>query len=207
METKECRICRAAKPLNEFAKSKRHADGLLSACKRCIEAQRLALVGPAIDESGGYVKRCSECRIMRPITEFVRSRYGKGGRHHACKHCTYPKREAYEKTAKDKINVARRLRYWRDPEKARDTQIRWSRKVGKGVYQRLLERQGNGCAICGRTDNPGKSRLAIDHCHKSGKIRGLLCTCCNQAIGQMKDSPELLRKAAAYLETTRVVDS
>lgn len=55
------------------------------------------------------------------------------------------------------------------------------------------------CAICGEK-NKGK-RLAIDHCHQSGKIRGFLCTGCNVALGLMGDSPGRLRRAAEYLES------
>ena len=51
------------------------------------------------------------------------------------------------------------------------------------------------CQICGTVE-----KLHLDHCHNTGKIRGLLCMRCNTAIGRMHDDPELLRKAIAYLE-------
>jgi hypothetical protein len=52
------------------------------------------------------------------------------------------------------------------------------------------------CAICGRT----KQKMAIDHCHLTGKIRAALCTRCNVGLGQFEDDPDLMRKAIAYLE-------
>jgi hypothetical protein len=55
-----------------------------------------------------------------------------------------------------------------------------------------------GCEVCG-TVMQGKC-LALDHCHETGIVRGLLCQTCNTGIGQFKDNPGLLRKAAAYLE-------
>src|SRR5574343_538867 len=55
------------------------------------------------------------------------------------------------------------------------------------------------CDICGEAFASTKHRH-VDHCHTTGKARGLLCSNCNHAIGKMKDDPELLRKAAAYLE-------
>lgn len=67
-------------------------------------------------------------------------------------------------------------------------------------YAAMLTRQGAVCAICRR---PGKRRLAVDHCHATGRVRGLLCDNCNQAIGKLKDSPELLARSIAYLEKSK----
>lgn len=68
-------------------------------------------------------------------------------------------------------------------------------------YDALLVAQGSKCAICGcPPEFSVNGRLAVDHCHDSDKIRGLLCTMCNTALGSFKDSPALLRAAAAYVE-------
>jgi predicted nucleic acid-binding Zn ribbon protein len=70
-------------------------------------------------------------------------------------------------------------------------------------YQAMMEKQDGKCAICnsegGYQNRPGK--LAVDHCHISGKIRGLLCHRCNTAIGLLKDNIENLNSAIRYLET------
>jgi hypothetical protein len=66
-------------------------------------------------------------------------------------------------------------------------------------YRVLLDRQGGKCAICGGNEN-GR-RFAVDHCHDTGRIRGLLCMKCNTGIGKLRDSVDLLRKAIAYLES------
>ena len=70
-------------------------------------------------------------------------------------------------------------------------------------YNKLLEKQGYACAICGvpHYDENGK-RLYIDHNHAKGlnAVRGLLCSSCNFGLGLFKDSPEVLRAAAEYLE-------
>lgn len=71
-------------------------------------------------------------------------------------------------------------------------------------FDALFKTQGGKCAICG-TDKGYSGggdgrRLAIDHCHKTGFVRGLLCGNCNRVLGLMQDDPAALRRAAAYLE-------
>ncbi len=67
-------------------------------------------------------------------------------------------------------------------------------------YLVMFDAQSGVCAICERACSSGK-RLAVDHCHGTGKVRGLLCGRCNMSVGQLRHDPALLRKAAAYLET------
>lgn len=65
-------------------------------------------------------------------------------------------------------------------------------------YQKLVDEQNGVCKICSGTDS-GRP-LSVDHCHKTKRIRGLLCTRCNLGLGYFKDEPERLRRAAEYLE-------
>lgn len=78
------------------------------------------------------------------------------------------------------------------------------RKYGLTLEQfaELHELQRGLCAICGllmKLNTNGKQACNVDHCHKTGRVRGLLCTRCNMAIGQFADSPDLMLKAIAYL--------
>ena len=66
----------------------------------------------------------------------------------------------------------------------------------------MLERQGKVCGIC---KTPGKP-LCVDHCHATGKVRGLLCRDCNLGLGNYKDNPVFTRAATAYLEASRCDD-
>lgn len=67
-------------------------------------------------------------------------------------------------------------------------------------YEEMLKGQGGKCAIC-RTSTPGKRGVfAIDHCHHSGVVRGLLCNTCNSGIAMLGENPERLRAAAIYCE-------
>lgn len=64
-------------------------------------------------------------------------------------------------------------------------------------YAQLFERQSGACAVC--REKPSAQRLAVDHDHNSGRVRGLLCRVCNTALGAFCDSPERFDSAAAYL--------
>ena len=66
-------------------------------------------------------------------------------------------------------------------------------------YHKLVEHQGGGCAICGRSNEPDGRKLSIDHCHTSGNVRGVLCYACNKALGLFYDQTERLAKAIQYL--------
>jgi hypothetical protein len=64
-------------------------------------------------------------------------------------------------------------------------------------YNQMFSAQGGVCAICKKPDP--KRRLAVDHCHDTGRVRELLCIKCNSAIGKLYDDPKMLDRAAAYL--------
>jgi nitrate/TMAO reductase-like tetraheme cytochrome c subunit len=75
-------------------------------------------------------------------------------------------------------------------------------KVTPEDYDRMYEEQGGVCRICHKECCTGK-RLAVDHCHETGKVRGLLCSNCNRGIGHLQDSVELLLRAADYLRNSQ----
>lgn len=95
----------------------------------------------------------------------------------------------------------RRKSYLKQREKYLQYSAEYSLKrkfnLSKEDYQKLLDIQQTVCAICGKTS---KRALAVDHCHKTGKIRGLLCSKCNRGIGYLNDDPFLLKKTLEYLE-------
>jgi hypothetical protein len=67
-------------------------------------------------------------------------------------------------------------------------------------FHEMLIAQSGRCAICANAFRRNHLEPAVDHCHATGKVRALLCSTCNTGLGQMKDSPLLLRAAADYLE-------
>jgi hypothetical protein len=78
--------------------------------------------------------------------------------------------------------------------------MRQKYKISPAEYEMLVKAQGDRCAICG-TDKPGgKGRWHIDHCHDTGAIRRLLCTCCNPGLGFFKHDIVRLQAAIDYLK-------
>lgn len=129
-------------------------------------------------------------------------------------------REKFKRTKEqqESVNLSRRTKYandeeyrqkilgktkqWQEqnPEKRKIQRIR---KFGINLeeYKTLFESQNKKCAICGYEDLSVKNFFpVVDHDHKSGAVRGLLCMQCNMGIGKFKDNPDLLRSAARYLE-------
>lgn len=98
-------------------------------------------------------------------------------------------------------NRVQRREVWRRHYEANEERF-WERNafrrygLTKGDYEVLLEAQGGVCTICGGT---GKSRLAVDHDHVTGRIRGLLCSECNTGIGKLREDPEIISRALAYI--------
>lgn len=64
----------------------------------------------------------------------------------------------------------------------------------------MVESQGGGCAICGKTEMENGRRLATDHCHKTGTFRGFLCMKCNIGLGYFADDTKKMQKAILYLK-------
>jgi hypothetical protein len=69
-------------------------------------------------------------------------------------------------------------------------------------YWEMVNQQNNLCAVC--KNPPNINNLAVDHCHKTGKVRGLLCQSCNSGIGKLRDNKELLLAAIQYLDKYNV---
>ena len=100
-------------------------------------------------------------------------------------------------------NLARAKLKAKDPDawklKTRRHSLKRNYNITLEEYQEILTKQKNGCAICGKMES--LREMPVDHCHKTGVIRGVLCHWCNKGLGQFFDNPQILRKAADYIES------
>ncbi len=128
--------------------------------------------------------KCRACGISKEIELFPKNKSYKSGVATICKSCSAEVARKYrlEHTAKYKAH------------KFKSTEDE--------IAKRLLV---NSCEICGGPPKRGNKFLAIDHCHTTGELRGMLCDFCNTALGKFKDSEELLINAIKYLRKYNAV--
>jgi Recombination endonuclease VII len=115
-----------------------------------------------------------------------------------------------EKLVGERKNAYYRERYKNTP---RDRDLRFQKQYGITLaeYDAMSEAQGHCCAICAKPENKvvrrgvneDIRRLAVDHDHRTGKVRGLLCADCNRAIGLFADDPSRIHRAIAFLEAEK----
>jgi hypothetical protein len=137
-------------------------------------------------DMNSVTKVCTKCKTEKPIDEFRQAKGYRGGRDTHCKVCT---------------NAAIKDYRVRNVEKTRKSNSERQLKKNYGItfdeYDKMLERQGGVCATCGKP--PNGRRLHVDHDHRTGKIRGLLCHGCNVALGSVDDNPSILQRLIEYL--------
>jgi hypothetical protein len=137
--------------------------------------------------------------VVKPREEFPYQNKARDARKSHCQPChLIRQREIYsDPEYRAKVNARRRRRM--DPKKVRAAALK---KYGLTIdqFSELEQSQGGLCAICGKAPLwRGRKVLQVDHCHDTGRVRGLLCHYCNSGMGLFRDNPELLEKATAYL--------
>lgn len=147
------------------------------------------------------VRVLARCIVCGKASEI----YGASMKRTKCRHCSAKesglkrRKPKLSRTDEQRAAWAKRCRaYRKTPEGKRQTKAMNLKKFGLTIeqFETMVNEQGRACAICG--DSP--ETLCVDHCHNTGKVRGLLCHGCNRGIGLLRDNPDILRKAAAYVE-------
>lgn len=210
---RECSRCQIFKPWDQFYFQSRGINGRSPRCADC--AKELS--------RGYYVKRPSRPDVICQVCgKVVPGRGGIGGQ--LPMYCLDgPCKRIGGERKRRRVSVMRSCQYCgkaltvrggpptcvechvdkRDPEKRRAKEARRRLRkygMGEGDDLRMLAAQGGECAICGTTDPGGPHGVwAIDHCHGTGSVRGILCHRCNLGLGQFGDDPNILQQAVEYL--------
>jgi hypothetical protein len=161
------------------------------------------------------LKCCKVCGELKPLDAFYKMAGMRDGHRNECKVCNL--QQKHERYVANPGPAKQRVRAWQlqNPDRYAANQRRWKDSGGKAVsdrkshlkrkfghtsaeYEAKLADQGGGCALCGRAPAPGR-QLDIDHDHRTGAVRGLVCNGCNQGLGQFQDDPIRLAYAASYL--------
>ena len=117
------------------------------------------------------MKKCTKCGVQKPLSDFYKNNTQKSGLQSKCKPCH------------EKVKMKSRIGAY---------------GLTLDEYADLFVKQNNKCAICDQ-EFIHKKHTHIDHCHKTNKVRSLLCHGCNTAIGLFKESPTIIKSALEYL--------
>jgi hypothetical protein len=127
------------------------------------------------------LKPCSRCGVLKTLGKFYSNSHSPDGRRSTCIAChKHVLAHGYKKHGRNQ---------------SRDTAIKRLRQFGitPDEYNTMFLAQGGVCAICGKHQKQCKRSLAVDHCHHSGRIRGLLCMSCNTKLGWYERHQQLIR--------------
>jgi len=91
---------------------------------------------------------------------------------------------------------------WRknNPDNVRNIRLKTFYGISLEGYKQILEAQNHGCGICGKPPHMNNRSMPLDHCHQTRRIRGILCSACNTALGTFGDSVDGIKNVLSYLE-------
>lgn len=145
-----------------------------------------------IIDDGVEKKWCGKCQQWLPLSHFSKNKVKWDGLQERCKEC---RKNHWDNIGKYTRTIP--------PEEIRRQrhriQVIKSYGITEDEFNQMLLKQDNKCAICGTSDW-GRPSPSIDHNHKTGKVRALLCNRCNRVLGLTEDSPELISKMLEYLK-------
>jgi Recombination endonuclease VII len=177
--TRYCAGCERDLPLEEFARDGNRRDGLQPRCRQCVVAY-----------SAAHYRRRREA-----MGKSVRERVAVPAGHKLCRTCGEVKPHSeWHRNATASDGLSTRCKACRAVQGRRG---HLKRQYGITEPERdvLIASRGGVCCIC-----LAAAPAHVDHCHETGRVRGVLCFSCNAALGHFKDQPEVIRRAAAYVE-------
>jgi len=195
---KACRDCGLSLPLTEFPRNRSRPDGHGIYCKLCYSIRYREHRERKASREGRLIRElrrvevgqkfCPRCEQTFPIGSFGRNRSSIDGLTSYCRPC----HNAISKANRERRNGS-----------TREYHLRRRYGIGEADYAKKFEEQGGVCAAY-RVDKP----VHVDHDHKTGVVRGLLCFLCNQALGNVRDEPARLHGLIDYLRraATRLLD-
>lgn len=133
-------------------------------------------------------KSCKLCGQDKPETEFYSFADRWAGKQYLSARC----KPCHQQYKRDNPNTPKN-------KKAEKLQLRYG--LTYEDWERIREAEGYACMICGITESELGKRLDVDHCHDSGRVRGVLCNPCNTTLGHARDNPSILEAAALYLRS------
>ena len=141
-------------------------------------------------------KICCKCKQVKLPSEFHNHAAAKDGKQKTCKSC----QKAYSQSEACRVN--RKVYYQKTKQAHIERNLKRQYGLDWEAYHAILKMQNDCCAICLSPDSGSmcSQRLFVDHCHVTGKVRGLLCHHCNSALGHFQDNIHILQSAITYVK-------
>jgi len=145
------------------------------------------------------MKICKTCKTERPLQEFRRYSKHRAGLKPNCIYCLRSANRSYYNNNTLKCNEACKRHYKQNPEYYKNKDLKKKFGISLEEWNQMFANQQGRCLICNIHSDDLYKSLAVDHCHSTGAIRGLLCEPCNLAIGLLKENINSLKGAINYL--------
>jgi len=153
------------------------------------------------------LKNCFKCKITKKLSEFYPSKRTKDGARPFCIDCQLGTPDNWKKNNIERVRMQDNERRKKKPHQYKNSQLRSTYGINLEDFEDFLRQQDGKCAICKIDQKDFKKRMSVDHDHKTGLIRGLLCDKCNRGLGHFSDSQDLMLKAIEYLNNNRSTDT
>lgn len=152
------------------------------------------------------LKCCSMCLIKKIKIDFWKNKVQPDGLDNLCKQCRkdsinkYRKKISSSRPIKSEPTIEEiAIKLEKNKQRKKFNQIKLNYGLTQSDYEQLEKSQNYCCKICNQL-----TKLCVDHCHLTGKVRGLLCTNCNRGIGYLKESIYNLENAIQYIKLNKV---
>jgi len=155
---------------------------------------------------GEEIKQCDQCQAIYPYNGAGFDLAASGDYYSTCRAC---RTEYYDESWQTQWDLGREYECQKKKDDQRNSYLLQKYALSLSQYNAFLSLQGGVCAICYRPENKMVSgrvcNLAVDHCHHTGRVRGLLCSRCNLGLGHFQDSLNFLRSAIDYIEDKKLL--
>lgn len=150
------------------------------------------------------IKFCSSCLVGLPISCFEKAKYYKDGYRGECRSCRRVKAMEYKKRPENK----QKIKHWvastkkKDPDYYRNSMLKNKYGITLEQFKQMSTRQDHKCALCFFPASKMRHKaLCVDHCHETGRVRGLLCHPCNTLLGRIGDNIEGATRMLEYVRS------